>query len=161
MSTPADRVLSCTVCLRTVGALFKDAGLFGSRIVAGKAGERGMQICDDHLPLIVAVTAPRELAGWLLEALGPRDEPPKGFCYLCETAIRAEAEALRQAGPRGVACGRHGPSDSRELGKMKELLVRIAAGERLLYMEELSAIRAALIARASMRGSQAHVLKLE
>jgi len=44
---------------------------------------------------------------------------------------------------------------------MKNLLVRIAAGERLLYMDELSAIRAALIARASMKGSQAHVLKLE
>jgi len=161
MSAPDSRVLACTVCLRMVGALFKDAGLFGSRVGAGRAGERGMQICDDHLPLIVAVTAPRELAAWLLAASAYGNSPTDGRCYLCETAARAEAEALSQAGPRGVACGRHGPSDPGEVGKMKDLLVRIAAGERLLYMDELSAIRAALIGRASMKGSQAHVLKLE
>lgn len=161
MSAPAARVLSCTICLSMVGALFKDAGIFGSRVGAGRAGERGMQICDDHLPLIVAVTAPRELAAWLLAASARANSPTDGRCYLCGTAARTETEALSQAGPRGVACGRHGPTDPGEVGKMKDLLGRIAAGERLLYMEELSAIRAALIARASMRGSQAHVLKLE
>ena len=160
MSAPDSRVLACTVCLRMVGALFKDAGLFGSRVGAGRAGERGMQICDDHLPLIVAVTAPRELTAWLLNAFAP-GPPEDGRCYLCEAEARAEAEAFLLAGPRGVACARHGPSDPGEVEKMKELLVRIAAGERLPYMDELSAIRAALIGRASMKGSQAHVLKLE
>lgn len=159
-ATATGRVRCCGVCLRVARALIEDSTVFGSRIAQGKAGESGMRICDDHLPLVVGVTAPAQLAAWLLDAINAEVRSNR-TCYLCETATLAEADALKETVFRGVACPKHGPADAAEAVRMKDLLVRIAAGERLLYSEELAALRAALIVYASIRGNQAHVLKLE
>ena len=119
-----------------------------------------MQICPDHLALVVAVTAPRQLAAWLLAGAEPAAWAI-GSCYLCEVAARAESDALREGGASGVSCPKHGPADPAEAERMRGLLARIAAGERLLHRDEVAALRAALIDRFSVHGSKAHELKLE
>lgn len=152
------RVLSCHVCRRIAEAVIRESSVFGKRIGRGEARAAGMQICADHLAVVVAVTAPRQIAAWLLAGSGPTDSRPPS-CYLCELAARTESEAPRE--PGGVSCPRHGTPDPVEAERMTELLARIAAGDRLPRLDEAATLRAALIERFSIRGSNAHVPRIE
>ena len=163
MSAPdSGLVRSCGVCTRIAGTLVRESNVFGARIMRGESPGAGMQICPDHVTLVVAVTAPRQLAAWLL-AGAEAGASPTASCYLCEAAARAESDALRDGGGAGVSCSRHGPekADPREVGRMRDLLARIAAGERMPRRDEAAALRAALIQRFSIHGSKAHVPKIE
>ena len=159
-ASASGRIRPCGICTRIAGTLVRESNLFGTRIMRGESLGAGMQICPDHLILVVAVTAPRQLAAWLLAGAEPVASSI-GSCYLCEAAARAESDALRDGGAGGVSCPRHGEPDVAESARMRDLLAQIAAGERVTYRDEVAALRAALISRFSVRGSNAHVLKLE
>jgi hypothetical protein len=151
-------IRACAACDRIVDAVFREAASFGHRIAAGE--ERGVSatVCADHLPLIVATTSPQQLAAWLSARLGaPVQEGP---CFLCEAEHREEASAA--PGPlSGLPCVRHGTPDPGELETLKAVLDRIASGERLPHAREVSAIRIALVRVASIRGSSAHIFRIE
>ncbi len=148
----------CAACSRIAEAVLGEAATFGRRTAAGTAEDAPARVCGDHLPLIVATTSPQQLAGWLSSRLShPTDE---GTCFLCET-VRREESAPAPVSPSGLACARHGEPDAEELGALRAVLGRIASGERLTHAREVSALRIALIRVASVRGTAAHVFRIE
>lgn len=148
----------CATCDRIADAVYREAATFGHRIAAGEDQGAKSGVCDDHLPLIVATTGPQQLAAWLSARLpNPAEDGP---CFLCDTVSREEA-AARPVGPAGLACVRHGEPDAGDLEALRAVLDRISAGERLSREREVSALRIALIRVASVRGTAAHVFRIE
>lgn len=148
----------CAACDRIADAVFREAASFGRRIAAVEEGGLAAGICADHLPLIVATTSPQQLAAWLSARLqAPVQDGP---CFLCEAVHREEAAAA--PGPlAGLPCFRHGTPDPGELEALKAVLDRIASGERFSHAREVSALRIALVRVASVRGSPAHIFRIE
>jgi hypothetical protein len=148
----------CAACHRIANAVFREAASFGRRIAAGEEGGVSATVCVDHLPLIVATTSPQQLAAWLSARLfAPVQDGP---CLLCEAA-RQEEVAAAPGRLAGLPCARHGTPDPGELETLKAVLDRIASGERLPHAQEVSALRIALVRMASVRGTAAHIFRIE
>jgi len=148
----------CAACDRIADTVFREAASFGRRIAIGAEQGLSAVVCADHLPLIVATTSPQQLAAWLSARLpAPVQDGP---CFLCEAAHQEEAAAA-PGGLAGLPCFRHGTPDPGELEALKAVLDRIASGERLPHAREVSAIRIALVRVASVRGSSAHIFRIE
>ncbi len=148
----------CPTCDRIADAVYREAAFFGHHIATGEDQGAMRVVCDDHLPLIVATTSPQQLAAWLSARLSNPAED--GSCFLCE-ALRREEAAAQPVGPAGLPCVRHGEPDKGDLEALRAVLHRIAGGERLSRDREVSALRIALIRVASVRGTAAHVFRIE
>jgi hypothetical protein len=148
----------CATCDRIADAVFRESASFGRRIAAGEDQGVNAGVCAAHLPMIVATTAPQQLAVWLSARLSNPVEDQA--CFLCEAARQGEAAAA-PGRPAGVPCARHGTPDPGELEALKAVLDRIASGERLPHAREVSALRIALVRVASVRGSAVHIFRIE
>jgi len=166
MDAPRQRVplpAPCSPCQAIAKALVDAAAQFGARIVAG---DRTAVLCADHLPLVVGLTAPRQLASWLAAALdGPaspqhRDLGPFAACLLCMVERDARARTAEPA--NGVTCEAHGGSmESPDARQLRRDLERVASGAPLAVGDDLRILRTALVSYASVRGTAAFVPRLE
>jgi hypothetical protein len=151
----------CPVCQRIARATIRAAQLFGSRIARENAVAE--YVCAKHLPIIVGLTAPRELARWLLLALDAtrREVPLRGnqLCALCEAANNSYA--VTAPPPAGaVFCRDHARGEGAEQ-LVRPYLDRIAAGEHLSPDVERAALRSALVLYASVRGTSAFIPSID
>jgi hypothetical protein len=149
----------CPVCQTIARATIRAAQLFGSRIAREDAVAEF--ICAKHLPIIVGLTAPRELAKWLflaLEEAARIDTPvPAGEpCALCEAAKEVQDDAAPPT--TGVVfCREHTRAGATGLQLVLPYLDRIAAGGHLSPDVERAALRSALVLYASVRGTTAFI----
>lgn len=154
---------ACPACNRIVRALIGAAQKFG--LAASQERSASERVCADHLPLVVGFTAPRVLGKWLLWALESRNGGHAAFdtlpCVLCQAEAEVDEEARGIAAANPCACLAHGGRDELALSVLREPLARIAAGERIGVEEERTALRAGLVAYASLRGSAAFIPRIE
>jgi hypothetical protein len=151
----------CPRCQTIARATIRAAQVFGSRISEDNAVAE--YICAKHLPIIVGLTAPRELAKWLLLALEAerRDDPSRGnqLCALCVAANDSDPDTAPP--PAGAAfCRDHARGEGAER-LVRPYLDRIAAGEHLKPDVERAVLRSALVLYASVRGTTAFVQSID
>lgn len=168
MSTefPATRsvVSACPACQAIADRLVALAASFGHLVATGHAVSPGLHVCVAHLPLVVDVTAPRELAAWLRASLvAGRVAPewPSPECRFCTVETEAAAEVRSRSWSYGMACEEHANAALDSVEALLPTLGRLAAGERLPLRDEVTALRAALVRYASSRGTRAFVLRIE
>ncbi|HEY7113577.1 MAG TPA: hypothetical protein VIA45_11655 [Thermoanaerobaculia bacterium] len=147
----------CAVCNGIARALIRESQQFGSRVARTTAiAER---VCNAHLPLVVGMTDPRNLARWLRQAL--REPCLDGApCSLCVVEDKARAD-LASLPSGAMSCRQHGGVAPASMERLESWLDRIAASERLQPDIEHRVLRTALVLYASTLGTSAYVPRID